>query len=151
TLADELRRAGDALARAHQDLASRRLVPAHGAAHMNQWLVDDDGRLGLVDFDRFALGEPEFDVATFLVELRAESSSLLLPHRELEAAVLEGFRETGGELDDQRLGLYARHKRLAKVARTAAALRPDAEQRATRELAELLASDQSSDWMPASS
>ncbi|HET9860719.1 MAG TPA: phosphotransferase [Nocardioidaceae bacterium] len=150
-LADELRRAGDALARAHQDLGSRPLVPAHGAAHMNQWLVDDDGRLGLVDFDRFALGDPEFDVATFLVELRAESSALLLPYHELETAVLDGFRETGGELDEQRLRLYARHKQLSKVTRTAAALRPGAEQRAGRELAELLASDQSSDWIPASS
>ena len=136
-LADGLRGAADALTRAHEQLGSRPLVPVHGAAHMNQWLVDDAGRLGLVDFDRFAVGEPEFDLATFLIELEAESSSLMLPLRELETAVVDGFCAVGGELDHQRLALYAKHKRLAKVARTASALRPDAEERAARQLEEL--------------
>ena len=136
-LADRLQRAADALVRAHEQLASRPLVPVHGATHMNQWLVDDTGRLGLVDFDRFAAGEPEFDLVTFLVEMEAESSSLMLPLRELETAFFDGFCEVGGELDDQRLSLYARHKRLARVARTASALRPDAEERAARQLEEL--------------
>jgi len=53
---------------------------------MHQWLVDGDGRLGLVDFDRYALGEPELDIATFLVELETESPRAV-PMAELTAAV----------------------------------------------------------------
>jgi len=30
----------------------------------------DTGRLGLIDFDRFACSEPEFDLATLLIDLR---------------------------------------------------------------------------------
>ena len=134
-LAEGLRRAADVLTRAHERLAVRPLVPIHGAAHLGQWLVDDTGRLGLVDFDRFAWGEPEFDLATFLVELR----DLLQEQEagELEAAVIHGFRAVAGNVDAQRLALYILHKRLAKVARTAASLRPDAEERAAPLLEEL--------------
>lgn len=136
-LADRLRVVSDVLAGAHDQLGVRPPVPVHGAAHMNQWLMGTYGRLGLIDFDRFAFGEPEFDLATFLIELEAESSSLMQPVRELEAAVVDGFVEVGGQLDHRRLRLYAMHKRVAKVARTAAALRPDAEERAARELERL--------------
>ena len=127
-LAPGLRRASDSLTRAHDRLGARPLVPVHGAAHLGQWLVDDTGRLGLVDFDRFAWGEPEFDLATFVVELtRAVAGT---PTAELETAVVDGFRAVAGEPDEQRLALYILHRRLAKVARTACALRPDAEERA---------------------
>jgi len=97
--------------------------------------VDDTGRLGLVDFDRFALGEPEFDLATFVVELRTSSRGQ--PTQELETAVLDGFRAVAGEVDAQRLALYIWHGRLGTVARTACALRPDAEERAAPLLEEL--------------
>lgn len=137
SLSEGLRDAADALARAHERLGARPLVPVHGAASLDQWLVDDTGRLGLVDFDRFALGEPEFDLATFLVELEAESSSLTLPVRVLVSAVVDGFRAVAGEPDGRRLGLYVMHNRLAKVARRATALRPDAQQRAARALEKL--------------
>jgi aminoglycoside phosphotransferase (APT) family kinase protein len=100
---------------------------------MHQWLVDGAGRLGLVDFDRYAAGEPELDVATFLVELEAESPRAV-GMDELAAATSAGFAAAGGELDAERLALHTVHKRLAKVARTAAALRPDAEDRARRHL-----------------
>jgi hypothetical protein len=132
-LASRLEAAGAALDRVHGRLADRPLVPVHGAPHMHQWLVDGSGRLGLVDFDRYARGEPELDIATFLVELETESPRAV-PMAELAAAVVDGFRSTGGELDPGRLALHTVHKRLAKVARTAAALRPDAEARATRHL-----------------
>ncbi|MGH3586944.1 MAG: hypothetical protein ACRDQ0_11530, partial [Pseudonocardia sp.] len=79
-------------------------------------------------FDRYAFGEPEFDLATFIVDLGREAS---LPAAELEEAVLAGFRAVGGEPDPERLALYGLHKKLVKVARTASALRPDAEARAT--------------------
>jgi aminoglycoside phosphotransferase (APT) family kinase protein len=99
--------------------------------------VDDTGRLGLVDFDRFARGDPEFDLATFMVELRASSQGR--PVEELETAVIDGFRAVAGEVDARRLALYTVHKRLGLVARTACALRPDAEQRAAPGLEELQA------------
>jgi len=134
-LAPGLRRASDALTRAHDRLGARPLVPVHGAADLGQWLVDGTGRLGLVDFDRFARGEPEFDLATFVVELRASSRGR--PTEELETAVVDGFRAVAGEMDAQRLALYILHKRLGRVARTACALRPDAEERAAPRLEEL--------------
>jgi Phosphotransferase enzyme family len=132
-LAERLDAAGQVLRRAHGRLDRRPLVPVHGAPHMHQWLVDGAGRLGLVDFDRYARGEPELDLATFLVELETESQRVV-PMAELDAAAVEGFRATGGELDPSRLALHTVHKRLAKVARTAAALRPGAEARAATHL-----------------
>jgi hypothetical protein len=107
----------------------RALGELAGAPHMHQWLVDGSGRLGLVDFDRYASGEPELDVATFLVELETESPRAV-GMAELSAATEDGFRAAGGRLDPDRLALWTAHKRLAKVARTAAALRPDAAARA---------------------
>ena len=132
-LAPGFRTAGEALARIHERLALRPLVPTHGAAHLGQWLLDDTGRLGLVDFDRFARGEPEYDVATFVVEASASGEQ----PAEIEDAVISGYHSVAPELDVERLALYVMHKRLARVARTACALRPDAEERAAPLLEEL--------------
>ena len=134
-LEPRLDRALEVLARAHDRLGARPLVPIHGAAHLGQWLVDESGGLGLVDFDRYAWGEPEFDLATFLVE--AEATSSVRRSGPLRNAVVEGYEELAGPLDEDRLALYLVHKRLARVARTAAGLRPDGEQRAVRELAQV--------------
>lgn len=116
----------------HDRLIRKPLVPVHGAPHMRQWL-DDGGRLGLIDFDRFALGEPELDLATFLAELDTESDRRL-PMTDLEAAAVAGFEDNGVGLDPARLALYRAHKRLAKVTRTACSLRADGDQRAVRHL-----------------
>jgi aminoglycoside phosphotransferase (APT) family kinase protein len=132
-LADHLDSALDVLSRAHHALSDRALVPVHGSPHMHQWLEDDAGRLGLVDFDRYALAEPELDLATLFVELESESERLV-PSSELERAVVDGFESVGGSLDEDRLQLYAVHKRLAKVARTAFGLRADGDTRARRHL-----------------
>jgi Ser/Thr protein kinase RdoA (MazF antagonist) len=133
-LVDELAEAAERLARAHEQLDVRPLVPVHGAAHLGQWFVDSSGRLGLVDFDRFALGESEFDLATVCVELRADASSIRLPVDEHVEAVLDGYRAVAGEPERRRLEVYAIHARLAKVARSASALRPDAADQAARHL-----------------
>jgi aminoglycoside phosphotransferase (APT) family kinase protein len=130
-LRPELDRAFELLGRAHAALGPRPLVPVHGAAHLGQWLVDDRGRLGLVDFDRFARGEPEFDLATFVVELGAAVRTV--PEPELGQAVLDGYRGVAGEVDEQRFRLYLVHKQLGRVVRAAAGLRPDGPEGADHE------------------
>ncbi|MGI8693382.1 MAG: phosphotransferase family protein, partial [Geodermatophilaceae bacterium] len=125
------------LERAHAGLRSRPLMPVHGAPHMHQWLdhgnKDGSRRLGLIDFDRLALGEPELDLATFLAELDAEPSRQV-SMIDIEAAAVAGFEGNGVRLDPARLALYRAHKRLAKVARAACSLRPDGGDRALRHL-----------------
>lgn len=104
----------------------------HGAPHMNQWL-DLSGRLGLVDFDRFSLGDPELDVCTFLGELDFEDG---LTHGidVIAEAFIRGYEETAGPLDPALLQAYRSHKRLAKALRSARALRVDGDIRADRHL-----------------
>ncbi|HET6651390.1 MAG TPA: aminoglycoside phosphotransferase family protein [Nocardioides sp.] len=135
-LTDDFMRALEVLMSAHERLGPASLVPIHGAAHLGQWLVDDAGRLGLIDFDRFAMGEPEFDLATFVVELLATSGARA-SGAALRDAVLDGFRSVAGEPDPARLELYLVHKGLGRAARAAAGLAPDGEERARRQLGEL--------------
>ena len=130
-----LQRALAVLTRVHDGLGPRPLVPVHGAAHPGQWLVDETGRLGLVDFDRFAWGEPEFDLASFLVEREALAKGR--PDQAFQDAVVDGFREVAGRVDEERLALYLAHRRLARVGRIAARLRPDGGERAARVLEEV--------------
>lgn len=134
-LADRLRAQADRLRRAHAALAPAMLVPCHGAAHVHQWLADGD-RLGLIDFDRFAMGEPELDVATYIAELETERG---MAHDAgvHEAAMLAGFADGGVPLDPRRVRLHRDHKRLAKITRTAIALRPDAAERCESLLARI--------------
>lgn len=134
-LTEVLQDAFEHLEQAHARLRPRPLVPIHGAAHLGQWLVDAQGRLGLIDFDRFARGEPEFDLATFVVELRATLGAESRPR--LEQALFDGFVDIAGPLDEHRLEVYLVHKRLARAARTAAGLDPDGDRRARELLAEL--------------
>jgi hypothetical protein len=134
-LADRLDDALRLLSVLHADFSPRPLVPTHGSPHMHQWL-DGDSQLGLVDFDRFGLGEPELDLATFLVELESESERAV-PMADLRDAVIAGFESVAGPLDETRLAVYAAHKRLAKVARTTCGLRTDGPARAERRLTAL--------------
>ena len=107
--------------------------PIHGAPHANQWLIAGDG-LGLVDFDGFALGDPERDAATFMAELDFEDRAAV-PVAELNRAFLDGYSDRGVALEPSLLAAYRAHKRLAKALRTARALRPDGDERAERHLA----------------
>ena len=134
-LTSGLQRGLAVLTRIHDGLGPRPLVPVHGAAHPGQWLVDGTGRLGLVDFDRFAWGEPEFDLASFLVEREALAKGR--PGEAFQDAVVDGFREVAGRVDEDRLTLYLAHRRLVRVARFAAGLRPDDGERAARALEEV--------------
>jgi Phosphotransferase enzyme family len=121
-----------ALERSHAGLAARTPVPVHGAPNLHHWLLHGV-KLGLVSFDRFTLGDPEFDIATVISELEAEPAPAR-PLAALEAAVIAGFESKALALDTQRFELFRVHKRLQNLLRTAWATRPDAAERAARQL-----------------
>jgi aminoglycoside phosphotransferase (APT) family kinase protein len=132
-LAGELGVRAQRLTDAVTSLPAAQALPIHGSPHEHQWLHDGEGRLGLVDFDRWALGEPELDAATFLGELHFETD-LADGVAELRAAVSEGYGEGAAPLDQRVLHWYLAHKLLAKVVRTTFALRVDGDERALRHL-----------------
>jgi aminoglycoside phosphotransferase (APT) family kinase protein len=122
----------DDLATVHQRLGERVLKPIHGAPHMHQWLVDGE-RLGLVDFDRHCLGDPELDAATFVAEMDCENSATV-PREILSAAFLRGYADVAGPLEPHLLAAYRAHKRLAKAEKAARKPLVDAVERAARHL-----------------
>ncbi len=99
--------------------------PIHGAPHAHQWLDGPDG-IGLVDFDRFSLGDPELDVATFVAEADFETDS---GARTAAKAYSEAF-EANWPVDQNLLNAYRLHKHVAKALRVATSIRLDAETRA---------------------
>lgn len=118
------------LAMATDKLVDVRRKPIHGSPHPNQWLSTGPA-LGLIDFDRLSLGDPELDVATFAAEVDFEDT----PERAgIVDAFEEGYRDRCGPLDPARLAIYRTHKRLAKVHRTAKSIRPDGDERAAAHL-----------------
>lgn len=119
-----------ALERSNAELTPAPLRPIHGSPHPNQWLVAGPD-LGLVDFDRLSLGDPELDVATFSGEVDFESVDT---RDEVNASFEQGYRQHHGDLDRKRLDLYRAHKHLAKVHRTVSAIRVDGDVRATAHL-----------------
>jgi hypothetical protein len=98
--------------------------PVHGAPHPPQWLMSGDG-LGLIDFDKLALGDPEADVAAFMEAAAAEDGG---------EAVAAAFAAGYGPLDRDRLAAYRTERRVLKALRAASALRPDGDERAARRL-----------------
>ena len=98
--------------------------PIHGAPHAHQWLDGYEG-LKLVDFDRFGLGDPELEAATFIAEADFEDASNA---SEVGQAYLHGFAETW-PLNPTLVQAYRLHKHVAKALRTATAIRLDAEER----------------------
>jgi hypothetical protein len=123
----------DDLVRVHQLHPSHLLLPIHGAPHAHQWLAAGQ-ELGLVDFDRFCLGDPELDVATFIAEMDFERSTQV-PVAQLNQAFMEGYESKGVLLRQPLLQAYRAHKRLAKALRSARAVRPDGMERALQHLA----------------
>ena len=110
------------------------VVPVHGSPDPGQWLVGVDPVPGLLDFDRFAWGAPEHDVACFLVEVEALASSA-----GAAAAVSDGFiagyQSVAGQVDPGTLRRHCTMRRMGKVVRAARALRVDGDHRAGRVLA----------------
>ena len=114
-------------------LIGRRLPrPMHGAPASGQWLATSE-RLGLLDFDRFAAGDPELDVGVFLADLDFERLPVEAARR-LEAAVIHGWQSTAGALDREVLEFYRACRHLDKALKRACAIRPDAGERAAASL-----------------
>ena len=127
----------------HAGFAPRPPVPVHGAASRDQWL-DDGATLGLVDFERFCWSDPELDAATFLGALEFDTEAR--PSIDgLTAALVDGFHRSGYRIDERRLAAYRVDIRLRKVARTAMAVRPDGDERATRHLGAVAAAVQAAE------
>jgi hypothetical protein len=99
--------------------------PIHGAPHAHQWLDGPDG-LMLVDFDRFSLGDPELDVATFVAEADFEDA----PGAGAAAAAFTAGYASRWPLNEKLLHAYRIHKHIAKALRSVAAVRTDAAARA---------------------
>jgi Phosphotransferase enzyme family len=102
----------------------------HGAPHAHQWLDGPQGAM-LVDFDRFSLGDPELDAATFVAEADFEDSRHAAAAGQ---AYLAGFDQVHA-LDPRLVQAYRVHKHVAKALRTATAIRADAAERALEILA----------------
>ncbi len=94
-------------------LPAEKLVPIHGDMHINQWL-NDGKRLCLLDFEDFSLGEVELDLASFLVQIKAEYPQA---GDSFITSFLQGFRSKGLIENEQLFEFYAAHKWLAKAAK----------------------------------
>ena len=105
----------------------------HGALHVAQWLATGESRLGLLDFDCFALGDRELDAGTFVADLDALNPERF-PVETLREAFLDGYAAVAGALDLSLLEAYRTHKRLAKALKAARDVRPDGDRRAARRL-----------------
>ena len=116
----------------HSGMGGHQKVPIHGAPHVHQWLYNGTC-LGLVDFDRFCLGDPELDVATFISEMDFENPKKV-PIQEINNAFQNGYESLFGPLNTDLLNAYRAHKRLAKALKAARAVRPDYERRPKRNL-----------------
>jgi hypothetical protein len=119
-----------ALAAIHAADVARPPRPIHGAPHPQQWL-DDGSRLALVDFDGFARGDPELDLAILLAELDFESKML---SEQLASQLLAGYEHAAGPLNRRLLVAYRAHKSISKVLNAARSVRPDGDARAERKL-----------------
>jgi len=131
-LSDSLTRLLDHLSTIHQQSSQEDLFPIHGTPHAHQWL-DDGAQLGLVDFDRFSLGDRENDAATFLTELEFEG--WIQPWvAQIKKAFLSGYESVAGSLSPLLLSAYGAHKCLAKAYKVSRSVRSDGELRARRYL-----------------
>jgi len=115
--------------RAHANVKTHPLRPIHGSLSRTQW-VDGTSHLGLVDFDKLALGDPEFDVAALLTELDYDRIQV----EDIKAAFLSSYESIAGPLDRLLLDIYAAHERLEKAVKSARAVRPDGDARAEHHL-----------------
>ena len=131
-LADSITRLIHTLHRIHADSNNHKLRAIHGAPHAHQWL-DCGDQLGLVDFDRYCLGDPELDAATFIGEMDFEDREHV-PVDKLNAIFLDAYQSIAGKLDFRLLQAYHSHKRLAKALKAARSIRLNGDRKARRHL-----------------
>ena len=122
------------LAQAHSGVRARTMRPIHGSLSRTQW-VDGTSHLGLIDFDKLAFGDPEFDAAAFLTELDYDR----LQVDQIKSAFLSSYEAVAGPLHRRLLDLYTAHERLEKALKSARAVRPDGDVRAEHHLESALA------------
>ncbi len=114
----------------HAKAKDKKPMPLHTDLHPEQWLEHETG-LGLVDFDRIAFGDPEYDAAGFMTELEFKDKG-----RGEIATVTEafthGYESIAPPLDQQRLHTYRSHKWLAKALRAVGKIKIDGASRAQK-------------------
>lgn len=103
------------LHQAHTESTPKKPVPLHTDLHPEQWLEHETG-LGLVDFDRIALGDAEYDVASFLTELEFKDKERGRISQTTKA-FRDGYESSAPPLDLALLQTYRAHKWLAKALR----------------------------------
>ena len=120
------------LAALHAGSAPREPRPIHGAPHPNQWL-EDGPRLGLLDFDRLSVGDPELDAGVFLGDLETDGS-LKNSVTRMANSFFAGYESVAGSLHRGLVLAYRVHQQLTTSLRAARAVRPDGDWRAEKKL-----------------
>ncbi len=118
------------LQQAHDGATHKKPVPLHTDLHPEQWLKHERG-LGLVDFDRIALGDPEYDVASFLTELEFKDKGRGRISK-VTKAFRDGYESIALPLDPSLLHTYRAHKWLAKALRAIGKIQIDGASRAQK-------------------
>ena len=116
--ADLVRRARDRVAQGLEVITQAVVGVLHRDLHDKQLLLDDDGRIGLIDVDTLARGERALDVANVLAHLELrEAQGLLLPRIRTtgEAAFIEAVGVQDIPPDRIEAYLLATRLRLAGV------------------------------------
>ncbi len=85
--------------------------------------------MGLADFDRIALGDPEYDVASFLTELEFKDKGRGRISQ-VTKAFRYGYESIALPLDSSLLNTYRAHKWLAKALRAIGKIQIDGASRA---------------------
>jgi hypothetical protein len=111
------------LQQAHDRATHKKSVPLHTDLHPEQWLEHETG-LGLVDFDRIALGDPEYDVASFLTELEFKDKGRGRISKATKA-FWNGYESIAPPLYPPLLNTYRAHKWLAKALRAIGKIQVD--------------------------
>lgn len=99
----------------HKTIPVRRMVPTHGDLHIDQILFDGE-KLGLLDFEDFALAEPERELAFFAVQIETEhGKEVRWPL--IVRCLLAGYRAAGKRIHRRGFYLYKAHKYFSKAAK----------------------------------
>jgi hypothetical protein len=105
----------ESLSEVHETVPVRRMVPTHGDMHLDQLLFDGD-KLGVLDWEDFALAEPERELAFFAVQTELEFGD---HHgwRKIVSGMLSGYRSGGHCIHRKAYCLYKAHKYFSKAAK----------------------------------